>query len=525
MSDVRTEDSKGAERRPGELTVREMLRWAWRQLTSMRTALVLLLLLALAAVPGSVIPQESVDSLGTSRWKEQHPDLTPIYERLDLFSVYDSVWFSAVYILLMVSLVGCFIPRIAAYARAVRAQPPRAPRHLSRLPDHTTYSTDEPADDHLARARQVLKGRGYRIRAAADGDDAVSAERGYLREAGNLVFHVSVLVVLVGFAVGGLFGYKGGVILVEGSTFSNTLTQYDDFAPGSLFRSEDMEPFSFTVDKFDVDWLLEGPRAGMATKFNASLSYREAPDAPTKQYDLRVNHPLTIGGTDIFLIGHGYAPVVTVRDGNGDIAYQGPTVFLPQDASFLSFGVIKALEARPRQLGFEGLFYPTFLMVDGDPTTVMPDDRRPVLSMLVYAGDLGLDDGAAQSVYELDKSDAEQVKGEDGKPFRVDIQPGQTVQLPDGLGSIRFDGVKPWTRIQISRTPGKEVALLGVVLALIGLLGSLFIRPRRIWVRARPEGEGTMVEVAALDRSGNGDMAEVLDGIVAELRGTEKAEA
>ena len=73
---------------------------------------------------------------------------------------------------------------------------------------------------------------------------------------------MSVLIVLVGFAVGGLFGYKGGVILVEGSTFSNNLTQYDDFDPGSLFTAEQMEPFSFSVDRFDVDWLESGPRAG-----------------------------------------------------------------------------------------------------------------------------------------------------------------------------------------------------------------------------------------------------------------------
>jgi cytochrome c biogenesis protein len=261
----------------------------------------------------------------------------------------------------------------------------------------------------------------------------------------------------------------------------------------------------------------------MAQSFNAGLSYREAPEAPTETYDLRVNHPLSIGDTDVFLIGHGYAPVVTVRDGNGDVAYSGPTVFLPQDASFLSFGVIKAPDAQPAQLGFEGLFYPTFVNLEGDPVTVMPDDKNPTLSMLVYTGDLGLDSGAAQSVYVLDKTNAEQVKGDDGKPFRVDIQPGQTVRLPDGLGSIEFEGVQPWTRIQISQTPGKEVALAGVVLALIGLLGSLFIRPRRVWVRARREGEGTMVEVAALDRSGNGEMADVLDEIVAELRRTETA--
>ena len=155
--------------RPGELTARELLRWAWRQLTSMRTALVLLLLLALAAVPGSVVPQESVDSLGTTRWKEQHPDLTPIYEKLDLFSVYDSAWFSAIYILLMISLVGCFVPRILVYWRGLRAQPPPAPRNLTRLPDHATYTTDDEV------GRRTSSGPGTVLRGAATGSRATTA--------------------------------------------------------------------------------------------------------------------------------------------------------------------------------------------------------------------------------------------------------------------------------------------------------------------------------------------------------------
>ena len=141
------------DRRTGDLTARELLRWGWRQLTSMRTALVLLLLLALAAIPGSVIPQSGVDSLKTSRWQADHPDLTPVYERLGLFSVYDSAWFAAIYTLLMVSLVGCIIPRSFVYWRALRAQPPAAPRHLSRLPVHTYYATDESPEAVLERAR------------------------------------------------------------------------------------------------------------------------------------------------------------------------------------------------------------------------------------------------------------------------------------------------------------------------------------------------------------------------------------
>jgi cytochrome c biogenesis protein len=512
-----SEPDANPERRAGELTARELARWSWRQLTSMRTALILLLVLALAAIPGSVIPQQSVDSLGTSRWKEDHPTLTPIYERLDLFSVYDSAWFSAIYILLVLSLVGCILPRTYHYWRGIRAQPPAAPRNLTRLPDHASYETSESVDEVLARARAALK-RGHRLRDRGDDDGAVSAERGYLREVGNLVFHLSVLVVLVGFAMGGLWGYKGAVIVPQGGGFANNPNLYDDFSPGRLFTLEDMDNFSFTVADFDVEWLTGGPRAGMARAFNASLSYQQGIDGEQQEYDLRVNHPLKIGGTELFLVGHGYAPVITVRDGNGNIAASGPVPFLPQDSSFLSFGVVKAQDAQPAGIGLEGLFYPTYYTTsEGDPATLMGDDNNPLLSMLVYSGNLSMDSGPSQSIYVLDKSQADQVES-DGKPFRLDIAPGQTVELPDGLGSVTFEGVEPWVRIQISKSPGQRIALGGVVLALIGLLGSLFIRPRRVWVRARREGGVTMVDVAALDRSGGGDVTDVLAELVAQLK-------
>jgi cytochrome c biogenesis protein len=334
-----------------------LARWAWRQLTSMRTALVLLFLLALAAVPGSVVPQRDLDAVAVRQWTEQHPTLAQAYDALGLFSVYDSVWFSAIYILLMVSLVGCIIPRLRVYWRGMRARPPRAPRNLDRLPESRRLAMPGESDAVLERAAAVLRRRRYRV--VTEGD-AVSAERGYLREAGNLLFHVSVLVVLVGFAVGQLYGYKGGVVTVVGQGFSNSLSQYDDFAPGSLFAPDDLAPLSFTVRKFDVSFLTSGPQMGQPRDFRAQLAYSPEPGAPTKRYDLAVNHPLTLDGVNVFLVGHGYAPVVTVRDGNGDVAYQGPVVFLPQDSSFASFGVVKVPDAAPEQLGFEGLFLPTY---------------------------------------------------------------------------------------------------------------------------------------------------------------------
>ncbi len=504
----------------------ELSRWAWRQLTSMRTALVLLFLLALAAVPGSVVPQRNIDAVGVREWQADHPALAPVYERLGLFSVYGSPWFSATYLLLMVSLVGCVLPRLRVYWRGARAAPPRVPRTLSRLPESRSFQLDEDPDVVLARATSVLRRRRYRVAAHAD---AVSAEKGYLREAGNLLFHLSVLVVLVGFGYGQLFGYKGGVITIVGEGFSNTLSQYDDFAPGRMFGADDLEPLSLDVDDFSVRWLTGGPQAGQPESFDATITYRTAPGAAPQRHQLAVNHPLQTGRTSVFLVGHGYAPVVTVRGGDGKVARRAPMVFLPQDASFASYGVVKAPDAGPEQLGFEGLFLPTygFSMQQG-PFSQFPDALDPVLSLVPYRGDLGLDSGVSQSVYTLDKSRLEPFPNSDpalGPEKRIKLSLGQTVTLPDGAGSIRFDGVRRWVKLQVSHTPGKGVALAGVLLGIVGLMGSLFLRPRRAWVRVSlaPGDPGaprrTVVELAGLERSSGGDLAEEIDELERLVRG------
>lgn len=495
------------------LAPKEFLRWTWRQLTSMRTALILLFLLALGAIPGSVIPQDAVDGLRAAQWRREHPSLTPVYEKLGLFSVYDSAWFAAIYLLLMISLVGCILPRTRVYLRAATARPPRTPRNLTRLPEYRTFSTDAEPDAVLGRARAAL--RGYRVDRH---ESSLSAERGYLREAGNLLFHLSVLIVLVGFAGGSLLGYKGGVIVVTGGQFANVASQYDEFDPGTLFDPDSLAPFSFTLTDFKVTFIKEGRESGMANKFSAGLDYRTGPDAATRHTRIAVNHPLSVDGTKVYLIGHGYAPNVTVRDAEGNVSFSGPVVFTPEDSTFRSSGVIKVPDATPKQLGFRGEFYPTygFTMATG-PFSAFPDAKNPALSMLVYAGDLGMDKGVPQSVYALDMTGLKPVKKADGKPFRVDLALGKTVELPDGLGSITFNGVDRFVKLQVSRNPGGWIALLGMVLALTGLLGSLFIRPRRIWVSVRREGGRTVVEVAGLDRSSGGDLSGQVDDLVGAL--------
>src|ERR1700753_4334338 len=119
----------------------DWLRWAWRQLTSMRIALILLFLLALASVPGSILPQQGADPAGGQQYFTSHQSLAPLLNHLGLFNVFAAPWFAAIYLLLFASLVGCVVPRAFRLIGSARAGPPRAPRHLTRLPRSAEYPT------------------------------------------------------------------------------------------------------------------------------------------------------------------------------------------------------------------------------------------------------------------------------------------------------------------------------------------------------------------------------------------------
>ena len=142
------------------------LRWIWTQLTSMSTALMLLLLLAVAAVPGSLVPQRRAGPEIVDQWIEDNPVWGPVLDALQFFDVYNSVWFSAIYLLLFVSLVGCVWPRAIQHAKALRQPPARTPRNLTRLPASGVVVLEEGGpspEEAVARAQAWLRKRLYRV--------------------------------------------------------------------------------------------------------------------------------------------------------------------------------------------------------------------------------------------------------------------------------------------------------------------------------------------------------------------------
>jgi cytochrome c biogenesis protein len=487
------------------------LRFFWRQLTSMRTALFLLLLLAFAAIPGSLVPQRSSDPNGVVQYIRDNPDAAEVLDFLQVFDTYSSVWFSSIYLLLFVSLIGCIIPRTKHHLQSLRTPPPKTPARLARLAGFTSVNSDtaDAPDAAITSAQKLLSKQGYRTRlfdeTARDGSRelSVSAERGYLRETGNLVFHSALVGVLVTVGIGGGFGYNGNKVIVEGQAFTNVLSGYDTFNPGRFFSDDVLVPYTIAVDKFSAEYEEENLDAyGQPIDYTVDVT-TDVPGEGEASGIIKVNEPLRIAGSNAYLLGNGYAPWITVRDGDGNVAFSQPVPFLPQDANLTSVGVIKVPDALPEQLGLQGFFYPTQCSTDvcgSALSSVHPDLRDPTLTLEVYTGDLGLDEGAATNAYALNTDDLTQVSGRNADSPGLLLKLGDTVELPNGLGSVEFTEVKRFVSLDIHHDPTQIWVLIFSILVLAGLLTGLFIPRRRVWVKAVATPTGTRFEYAGLAR-------------------------
>jgi cytochrome c biogenesis protein len=482
-----------------------LLHW-WRQLTAMRTALVLLFLLAVAAIPGSLLPQRSLSQTNVNRYFAEHPTLAPFLDRLYAFDVFSSPWFAAIYLLLFISLIGCVLPRAVEHARASLAPPPTAPRHLHRLPESGQLDTTLPPEAALDVVEEELRVARYRVarRESATGPE-VSAEKGHLRETGNLLFHLSLLALLLGLAGGKLWGYEGSILVTEGQGFCNSFQQYDTYSAGPLVETADLTPLCVDLTDFRAEY--EEDRT--AASFTADVGYGPPGDADPRTTTIGVNDPLRVDGDRVYVTGHGFSPCFTVTVPGGTPFTDICAPFLPADQSTMaSEGALKLPDlgaGATDQLALQGFFAPTGVLQGGVLTSVDPRPLDPQVAVFVYRGYLGLDSGLPQSVYALDQTQIDRERLT--RVGAANLAVGESTTLEDGT-VVAFTGYKEFAALQLSRDPG-QVWVLGAAIALLtGLLGMLLVRRERVFARVRPapDGGGSVLSIGSLTR-GSADTA------------------
>jgi len=480
----------------------------WRTLTSMGTALVLLFLLALGAMPGALLPQRSLNEAKVDQYIAKHSVIGPWLDRLQAFNVFSSFWFTAIYALLFISLVGCIVPRVFDHYKALRTPPVAVPRNLSRLPHHCSTTVADAPADQIAKARKQL--RGWRAVERTSSDEVtLSAEKGYFREFGNLVFHLALVGLLVSVAVGKMFGYEGNVVVIadDGPGFcTSSIAAFDSFRAGNLIDGTGLTPLCVRVKDFRADYLSNGE----AQMFTANISYQVGEDLTTDTWrdtSIQVNHPLRVSGDRVYVQGHGYAPTFTITYPNGQTRTESQQ-WRPDDGStFLSSGAMRFdppagmyssdAEQRKHQIAIEGLFAPTAFLHGTLLTSSFPAMTDPAAAIDIYQGETGLDTGRPQSLFSLDPEMIRQ--GRLVKQTRVNLKPGQSATLSDGT-KVTFDGAKQFANLQVSHDPAQGWVLVFAVTMMAGLLVSLLVKRRRIWLRAYPADSADPDEATAGER-------------------------
>jgi cytochrome c biogenesis protein len=483
----------------------------WRALTSMGTALALLFLLALGAVPGALLPQRSLNESKVEQYLAAHPVIGPWLDRLQLFDVFSSFWFTAIYALLFISLVGCLTPRTIEHIRGLRAVPVAVPRNLGRLPKHAQADVVGSPEALAALISEELRG-WRRVTRQVGGATEISAEKGYLREFGNIVFHFSLLGLLAAVALGKLFSYEGNVIVIAngGPGFcSASPAAFDSFRAGNSVDGTSLYPMCVRVNDFQARYLPNG----QATAFVSNIEYQAGDDLASgtwRPYKLEVNHPLRIGGDRVYLQGHGYAPTFTVTFPGGQTRTQ-TIQWRPDDAlTLLSSGVVRIDppaglyppdQRRKNQIAITGLLAPTQQLDGTLLSSGFPALNDPAVAIDIYRGDAGLDSGRPQSLFTLDSRLIEQKRLT--KVKRINLTLGQEVRLDDGT-VVRFDKATPFVNLQVSHDPAQVWVLVSAMTMMAGLLVSLIVRRRRVWARITPDGTGTVrVELGGLARTDN----------------------
>jgi cytochrome c biogenesis protein len=490
------------------LTLRQSLALVWRTLRSMRTALILLLFLAAAAIAGSLVPQTDVSPLRVASIFRDHPLRARIYDALGLFHVFGSLWFTLIYSLLLVSLAACLFPRTRALVRNILASPQPA-RELETMRHYAIRTVPAEPVSALASSRRVLKRRLFRVDTR---DGSVAAEKGLAREVGSLLFHWSFFLVLVGIIYGKGTGFTGQAVVTEGQTWVEAQANYDGNIQEGEFFNGDHTGIGIHVLSFTASFHPDG----IPSDFVTHAQVLDPNGNLAKTVDIRVNHPASYGGVKIYQFGYGWAPVIDVsRNGTplatGPVVCQQPPATAGADQLTLPWDCVVKLPSLHPQVGIDLQLWPDSralaAVVAGGAPAPMREAYQPLLTYTAYRGNLHATE--LQNINTLDKRDLTLWK-------HGFVKSGQSTDLGDGL-SISFPALRQYTVLQVSRDRGLTIMLVAAILILMGLLPALYTSRRRLWVRAEAGGEGTVLQIGGFALQRKEQFEEEFARVVAEL--------
>jgi cytochrome c biogenesis protein len=450
----------------------------WHFLSSMRLAMVIMLALAALGVMGSLLMQMPRDVVGVPErealWldsvRPRYGGWTDPLNTLGLFSVFNSILFRLLAAALTISLIACSIQRIPGIVRTVAH--PRVdvgPAFFEHAPQHEAIVARRSAQEAAAAVTGVLGRRRYRTLATDDGTVHLYADRFRWAPFAGLIAHLSIVVIIAGAIIGGMYGYRNAEFMItEGQTLAVGAE------PGLSIQLLDF------TDKYD-------PATGAPIDYASTIAvYKDG--TQVDNHVVRVNDPYRYDGLTFYQAFFGPAVLVTVADAQGNVLLQSTGVPLAySDDNGARYGV----------MAIPGTGYTA--EVQATTGGADPDVKPGQVKFGIYTS------GATSF------TDAQV------------IDQGAATQVGDL--TVTFERETQFTGLNVARDPGVPLIWIGSALLFVGFLIRFTVPHKRLWARisSRPSG-GAVVTVATLTQKDVAAGTE-FDQIVSDIRAALSAPA
>jgi len=463
----------------------------WKFFSSVKLAVILLIILAIVSVVGTVIQQNEAPEKYLQEYSQSTID---IFEILGFFDMYHTWWFVLLLFLLTANLAVCTLERFPHTWKIVTTPiKPIEEDDLKALLFKKEITLKGGMDKAEARAAQTLAAHRFRFsESRGKGTVQLITQKGVFSRFGVYITHVSILLVFIGALIGAFFGFKGFLNLPEGTArkivylrneplFNKILSSLGIAESSTQWSPEAGMPFmplGFNVqcDNFDVEYYVNpaGLPTGMPSEYHSTLSVFDMNGQKILDKRIRVNDPLTYHGITFYQSSYGAIPDVpgkvflNIRQKNA--ADKGDVVVIDLGKSTY----VPSIDRTIKFLGFAsyGMRNPSSSQVvlyrsEND------EYINPAVQLEVYKG--------TKPIYKT-----EILKIDQGAP-----------SLPENytISFIHYGGTR-YTGLQVTKDPGVWVVYIGFILLCIGPIIAFFGSHKKLWVRIQDRKGQMTVTVA-----------------------------
>jgi len=423
-------------------------------LSSLKLTIGLFIIIAVASLLGTVIPQQYD---GGESIRHLNPALVKVFESLQLFDMYHSIWFIILMGLLSLNLTVCSLNRFPTSWKLFRKIPSldRSKPFENLSPDRI-LATEKERNEVIFGVERLLLKRYKRVRRKDTANTTFFyGQKGAYSHFGVYVIHASILIVIAGAIIGSLLGFEAFVNLPEGES-TNTV---------HLGRQKVIKNLDFAVrcDKFSIAYYDNG----MPKEYRSDLSFLKDGDV-IYQGPLLVNHPVTVNGIRFYQASYGSTPgdqaLITIKKGN-------------EAGTTITARLKDSLHLKEKDATVKILRIEENLMSMGPAVLISIQSPERNMRFWVF-------------------KDIERIKQGIPDLFKKvpRFNPGLFEPYYFKLNEIEK---KYYTGLQLSHDPGVSIVASGSFLIIIGFLITFFSSHKRFWVRVDGEEGKSRISVAA----------------------------